>query len=894
MLIIKNEKNNSNLTNRIINIYKRLIKKDKISFLFTLFVLFILINIPLDFGLSSKKVTLQKKLAIMVQMALGTINKELGYMSKELILYGGNITSITNNYINSIPQKSDIIDININLDDFNQLKSIRNEALGNRILTRTDNDEFKAKLLYKGTTYPIEIRLKGDTTDHLLGEKWSFRVKMKKKKLLFGMKEFSLQHPRTRTYLNEYVYHKFVEREKQPYLRYEFITLRINGKNLGSYAIEEHFSKLLIENSGYREGPILKISENNLWKESKRAYKLDGQILNSSLISSKNSEINLFNSKKVLSNKSMLDQFNLGHNLLNDFISGKTSTSLAFDRESTALFFAINDLFASTHGYAWHNMRFYFNPILSRLTPIGFDAQPPIRVTDRSLSIDSNPLGFFDDQEFVKEYLYHLNRITNNDYINDFLEDIKYDLNKSKRIINKSYPYVKFIEKELIKNSKNIENRLKPIQPLILKKESNLSNNQIIKFRIANTTILPIKIIKIKNKDKIFIPQQEELIIPGRKSFSMKKYNNYIFKSKNIKNESLGSEYIIEYKILGSHFPQISKLEPKIFSSIIYKNDNSIKRIPNTNTFDFLETDHKNKKVTFKSGKFVLDRPLITPKGYSLVANNPLELEISEKGAIISQGEVNFIGAPNAKIKFKGIVKGGGVLVLNSEKQSRIEHAIFSNLSSPGSSINNITGAINFYNSPVIIKNSNFEEIEAEDALNLFRSDFQIIGSKFKATKSDALDIDFSNGIVEESEFINIGNDGIDISGSSIRANNIKINNSPDKAISVGEKSKMTGESIEIEKAGIGIASKDLSMVKLENVKLKDVSLCLTSFQKKAEYGAASITIKIKDDKLECKNLYLLEPKSSIFLNKKNLKPNVGNVNKLLYGNIYGKATERN
>ena len=44
--------------------------------------------------------------------------------------------------------------------------------------------------------------------------------------------------------------------EKLPYLRYSFADLIINGDNKGVYAIEESFSKELIENSGFKKSII--------------------------------------------------------------------------------------------------------------------------------------------------------------------------------------------------------------------------------------------------------------------------------------------------------------------------------------------------------------------------------------------------------------------------------------------------------------------------------------------------------------------------------------------------------------------------------------------------------------------------------------------------------------
>ena len=40
-----------------------------------------------------------------------------------------------------------------------------------------------------------------------------------------------------------------------------------NGKNLGIYAWEEHFTKQLIESQNKREGPILRFYEDVLWDQ---------------------------------------------------------------------------------------------------------------------------------------------------------------------------------------------------------------------------------------------------------------------------------------------------------------------------------------------------------------------------------------------------------------------------------------------------------------------------------------------------------------------------------------------------------------------------------------------------------------------------------------------------
>ena len=119
---------------------------------------------------------------------------------------------------------------------------------------------------YRNNEIPIKLRFKGDWVDHLKGEKWSFRVVVLGENTFKGLKSFSIQSPHTRTFLDEWFMHKIFKKEDILTTRYEFIDVKLNNKQLGIYAYEEHFEKQLLESSNRREGPILKFNEEGLWE----------------------------------------------------------------------------------------------------------------------------------------------------------------------------------------------------------------------------------------------------------------------------------------------------------------------------------------------------------------------------------------------------------------------------------------------------------------------------------------------------------------------------------------------------------------------------------------------------------------------------------------------------
>ena len=87
--------------------------------------------------------------------------------------------------------------------------------------------------------------------DHVNTNKWSYRVVIEDKETLLGLKKFSLQSPRRRSFLNEWLFHALLKYEGLPFLRYDLVELYINGKYKGIYALEEHFDKYLIDNNKF-------------------------------------------------------------------------------------------------------------------------------------------------------------------------------------------------------------------------------------------------------------------------------------------------------------------------------------------------------------------------------------------------------------------------------------------------------------------------------------------------------------------------------------------------------------------------------------------------------------------------------------------------------------------
>jgi hypothetical protein len=153
----------------------------------------------------------------------------------------------------------------------------------------------------------------------------------------------------------------------------------------------------------------------------------------------------------------------------------------------------------------------------------------------------------------------------------------------------------------------------------------------------------------------------------------------------------------------------------------------------------------------------------------------------------------------------------------------------------------------------------------------------------FSHSFSDALDIDFCEGEVMESSFLHCGNDAIDVSGSIVQVKDVTIDGCGDKGLSAGENSEMLVHRVDIKNAKIGLASKDLSQVSVDQLKIDNSHYGLVAFQKKPEFsGGLIMATHLEMENI--KTLYLVEEKSAIVINQKKINTYQEDVKKILYG----------
>ena len=792
----------------------------------------------------------------------------------------------------------DKLTIQITGDEFNKIKKKRKEALDLGLLLTYDEDWIPAKVSYQDKEYKAEIRLKGDWTDHLVHKnKWSYKVKLDNGTIL-GTNKFSVQTAAARNYMGEWMFHQLLKKGDVISLRYSFLNVAviIEGEgqtqslynNIGVMAFEEGFTKYLLENNRRKEGVILKIDESLGWED----FKKGGRNFSNPTL-----PISAFEMNKILKDSNKYNQFIQAKDMLHSYyLSKKEAPSSIFDYDKFAYWDAVATYTAGIHGHALHNQRFYYNSTTSLLEPVGFDAlgyyyaEKPFEVQ----------YSFPEDQAYRNLVLSKLHELMTVDYAgieNLFLQE---NYMEASDILSSEYPKKsEELKDAMLKRYEKIKSIYSLSHPLDIYLESIDKNSAVLNFR--NVTKMDIEVLGINYKKKSLISFLNPIYV---KENSFKKdtlainegaFNVFFDKAAKTTDRAKFQFISINYRIVGTDKVKSEKIIPYPYDDPSYTKKDVMRMPMEASHFPFMKVEEKTKLVRFVKAAepWKLAEPLRIEKGYKVVVPPGFEMDIAEGGLIISKSPVYFNGAKESPIKiFSSSGKGGGILVLQTDEKSNLNYTIFDGLKNPSYGKWGVTGAITFYESPVTLQNVNFQNNGCEDALNIVRTNFTMANTYFYNTKSDAFDGDFVTGSISQSFFENLGNDGIDVSGSDISLNHVKVKGASDKAISIGENSSAKIKQVAISDSEIGVNTKDLSTTTIDGLDVKNTRLAFTAFQKKEEFGAGSIVAN-NVNTLGVDKLFLIEENSSMVLNGKQILTKTKAVKDKMYGNDYGRKSER-
>ena len=339
--------------------------------------------------------------------------------------------------------------LNILISDENLIKlnTLRNLAINNGSITEEIKSyQLNAKVQNEDREYEARISLTGTNLDHLISKnQWSLRIISKKKNINEEQNKFSILVPYARgnNILSEWLNLKLTSHLEVPSINYEYIKLFINDEDKGLYAMEEHFDDFL---KNYEYGSLI--------------FKIMDDV-----------SIKIYSGHK---DEDSIYRHNINFiKIWNSFLKGEASVSQVFDIKKIATHYALSDLVNGHHTHHLANNFFLFNNKNKLIYPVGREWESPyLEKNNFDIFINSHTnFGsketqefhklFFNDKEFVIQYLKILNQITEKKFLKNFVNDQKIYINKNQEILNFYYPTWDTSENYLFDNIDIIKQKIK-------------------------------------------------------------------------------------------------------------------------------------------------------------------------------------------------------------------------------------------------------------------------------------------------------------------------------------------------------------------------------------------------------------------------------------------------
>jgi len=700
---------------------------------------------------------------------------------------------------------------------------------------------YPLEILNKGEKYKAKIRIKGVRVIHWKDKRASsYKIDLIGDNRLWGMEEFSVQKPITKNYVYEFLFHKLLSKTNNLHLKYFPIKLNFNDEDRGLYAVEESFSKELLERQKKRNGPIFSLNEDiGEWYP--------------------NVNYEIYSDSYWLREYPKLTES--AFSILNRVKENKHSDiGYHFDINKWASYFAVIDLLGSYHGSLSKSVRLYFNPTSSKFEPIGYDAHLGAGKFDNFILADflqeSSPNCIYICQEsdwyfkffklkngelnsdFIEKYIYYLGLYSSDNFINEFLDENKKEIEKFNLLIYSENSKVDKIYREglgpYIYDDQIIFDRAKLIKARINSINSNnfklsLKNKKL--FFKDNNSNFPVKVIATKCDDNT----NKSFYLAGNMTINWNNGCKEILIGKN------NISYFLDEDITMSKKKIINISED--FTSLA----------------NHLDVEKKSENTFLISKNLILNKNFYIKKDQNFLISKNVIIKLLNNSILFIKGDIKFEGTKEKNITIKSDDFGSIIFENNNVE---IKNTKFENLGYPKIDRYTFFGGLNFINSSVVLENVIIKNSKSEDAINLVNSNVSIKNITLKNIQSDAIDIDY--GFVKFNKIfcLEIKNDCIDISGANVDGTTLMIEKTLDKGLSIGESSNVKIEDVVIQNSKIAIAVKDGSNSYIKNFKSLNNDYDIVLFNKKKEYN--NPTLKIKN--FEKNNKKILQSKKSILV----------------------------
>ena len=571
-----------------------------------------------------------------------------------------------------------------------------------------------------------------------------------------------------------------------------FTKAKINGFT-NNYIFQEDLRKEFIENSSYKEGPILEGDERFTisLKDNEHLYTKKtnlSKLANKSY--AKKNNLNLNASLEAVTNLNLL--YLLNHNAeypdeieknINLYLFSNYYFDNIINKKLLETYDALIYALDATHSLSLDDRRFYYDTIDRSLIPIYYDGKSKI----------------LEKQQILKD------------------QDLtQFSTTEAKNGSDNAIAKLKNV------NKKNI---LQDLTKAGVKIDALSLDKLILKI---NKRLLLIK----KSKPK-------KISVSDDKSY-FSKFNIEETRNKKLvfANNNLKEFYICDFKPEKCETIKTSRLEYSLYLANALNQDFTLfnKKLNIKNDLIFVHSNINYENLPYKLSENLVKLNQIRIDDTFIQFNDFVDIKIDHLEKIISINQKNESGI----VLFKNGKLSNWNIFFDGKKSN---HSLSANKDSQF-----LTGCLNIYN--LSLDNVSFfiKDTNCEDAINFINSKGNIKTINVKNSLSDSIDMDFSNLKIKLINIENSLNDCLDLSYGKYEIKKLTVMNCGDKGVSVGEKSKLKINTLIAEQTNMAVVSKDSSIIFLDNSYITHSDICFAAYRKKQEFSGGKIFIMKKNN----------------------------------------------
>jgi CotH kinase protein/Right handed beta helix region len=718
-----------------------------------------------------------------------------------------------------------------------------------------------------GKLQKMKFKYRGDYVYHWGESKKSLRVKLNKKRLYQDLRTFNLIAPKPfETYFGNMLAKEFGLIAPASKL----VEVTLNGKLLGLHAFVEQLEESTLRSNSYMPGDLYAGEI-----VAKDGYNASGaRLFENPQLWEKIAINNHFSEESIKPLEALTA-------LINDPDSAESQKRLSklLDMEAWGKFSAFETLTHSFHYDDFHNWRLYYDPMSSKLYPVIWDPLAWHQNWRKKLQLDVIPSQFhralFQNADFLEARAQAISDFYTTGGDQAFLAKVKEQLPVIKSALKRDPllyesadaaigeldEFVQVMEAVFSNAKKGFLDSEKSVEFSVNREEdSSLEIDYLVAGRIpvkrlylsfsdALTDSVEARLVHYLGGEAVDADISSKVSVKGTQIIidqTLLAQHSVIdgpLKSLRKKVLQMDSAY---YELILRHINPDNKLldiRAEFFdgSEMVVKQVSSIEKKSFTNMYGVVADAPIVKPLVWEGvvnidGIKTIETPLIIMPGTTVL--------LSADASVLINNRVIAEGTKEQPIRFmpasEDSAPWGTVAITGSGADySRFRHVEFSGGSGLKRDLFEYSAMLCIHGvQGMTIEHSSFRDSHiTDDMVHANYSDLQFKHCRFENSLMDALDIDIGTVVVEDCHFINSGNDSIDLMSSDAVVLDTIVEDGGDKAVSVGEGSRLLAINDIFRRNLIAVQAKDGSSAALYNVDIVANDHALDAYNKNWRYN---------------------------------------------------------